>query len=117
MEELLKSDTAKAMGFDNTPTIGLVCNLERLRMRLELVRIAMRTPLYITSGYRCEQLNKAVGGAKHSLHMSGRAADIFVATEHMDSLYNFLNHRDVKGVLGIVELIDHDSYIHVGFRY
>ena len=33
----------------------------------------------ITSGFRCRQLNRAVGGAARSLHLSGRAADIRAA--------------------------------------
>jgi uncharacterized protein YcbK (DUF882 family) len=32
----------------------------------------------ITSGYRCEDHNKAVGGARHSFHMAGKAADFLV---------------------------------------
>lgn len=33
-------------------------------------------PLTITSGYRCEEHNKAVNGTPGSHHMEGRAADI-----------------------------------------
>ena len=32
--------------------------------------------MYISSGYRCEKLNKAVGGVYNSQHLKGQAADI-----------------------------------------
>lgn len=36
----------------------------------------MDRPLVLTSGYRCPEHNKAVGGAEHSFHMQGLAVDI-----------------------------------------
>ena len=33
-------------------------------------------PLFISSGYRCPRLNKAVGGVKNSQHLQGQPADI-----------------------------------------
>jgi len=37
-------------------------------------------PMRITSGYRCEDHNKAVGGSEKSYHMRGMAADILCAS-------------------------------------
>jgi uncharacterized protein YcbK (DUF882 family) len=48
---------------------------ELIRM-LEELRAALGRPVVITSGYRCKAHNAAVGGAKRSLHLAGRAADI-----------------------------------------
>ena len=39
---------------------------------------------HVTSGYRCEKHNKAVGGARHSLHTMGLAADTIVASPSED---------------------------------
>ena len=36
-------------------------------------------PMIITSGYRCEKLNKLVGGVKNSQHMKGEAVDFCFA--------------------------------------
>ena len=44
---------------------------------LEVIREAIGQNLYILSGYRTKAYNKAVGGALHSQHCEGRAADIF----------------------------------------
>ena len=45
---------------------------------LEPLRVAMGMPIRITSGYRCEALNKAVGGVYNSQHLKGQAADICI---------------------------------------
>ena len=37
---------------------------------------AWGAPIIVTSGYRCDRLNKAVGGATNSQHRKGEAADI-----------------------------------------
>lgn len=44
--------------------------------RLEDVRRALCAPVTVTSGYRCPEHNKKVGGAKHSYHMVGLAVDV-----------------------------------------
>lgn len=45
--------------------------------KLECVRAALgHIPIYINSGYRCEEHNKRVGGAMNSYHVKGQAADI-----------------------------------------
>ena len=45
---------------------------------LEPLRVAMGEPIKIGSGFRCQQLNKAVGGVTNSQHMKGQAADICI---------------------------------------
>ncbi len=49
-----------------------------LIMKLEELRKHLNTPIIITSGYRCEIHNKAVGGSKNSQHLYGNAVDIRV---------------------------------------
>ena len=43
---------------------------------LEELRVKLGRPVYITSGFRCPQHNKAVGGSTQSYHLKGRASDI-----------------------------------------
>lgn len=45
---------------------------------LELVRLRFRSPVIITSGYRCPEHNERIGGAKKSRHVVGDAADFSV---------------------------------------
>jgi zinc D-Ala-D-Ala carboxypeptidase len=74
-EELIASEIAARKWIDNTPPISLDYNLRHLAEQLELVRDILKSPMHITSGYRCPELNRAVGGRPNSAHMNGLAAD------------------------------------------
>ena len=77
LSEFTQSATAERLGIDNTPDSTALHNIELLcRYVLEPIRQAFGQPIVVNSGYRCRQLNIAVGGAKRSFHLSGRAADI-----------------------------------------
>lgn len=45
-------------------------------MRLDRLRMLLDKPVFVTSGYRCPAHNAAVGGAKNSLHLKGKAFDL-----------------------------------------
>ena len=76
-DELIHSDTADRLGIDNTPTCDATDNLDMLVTRvLDNLRDGWGRPIIVTSGYRCKQLNAAVGGARNSQHLKGQAADI-----------------------------------------
>ena len=80
MDELCASETAKRLQIDNKPPREVVKNLERLVERvLDPARLWLGKPIIVTSGYRCEVLNNAVGGVANSHHCLGMAADIKAA--------------------------------------
>ena len=77
-EEFERSETAMRLGIDNTVPNRLLPNIQALCENvLEPLRQQFDEPVYISSGYRCPRLNKAVNGAKKSQHMKGQAADIY----------------------------------------
>lgn len=77
LNELTRSDTATKNKIDNTPTDDAVKNLTALVDNvLDPLREMYGKPIYISSGYRCPELNKAVGGVSGSQHKTGQAADI-----------------------------------------
>lgn len=51
----------------------------RLVLALQRLRDRLARPLLVTSGYRCPQHNREVGGVAHSAHLRGEAADIACA--------------------------------------
>lgn len=95
LEELCKSDTATARGIDNTPTSEAIHNLELLIEKvLDPLREWYGKPIYINSGYRCPELNKAVGGVSNSQHVKGEAADIDVHnTSENQDLYDYITQN------------------------
>ena len=98
-EELTNSATAKRLGINNTPNEEERAKLKRLAVEiLQPIRDAWKAPLIVTSGFRCEALNKAVGGAKNSQHKFGEAAD-FKATKLVDNgkLYRLIQNMVAKG--------------------
>ena len=75
--EFVRSETADRRGIDNKLPKELLPNVQALITNvLDPLREAWGKPITVTSGYRCEALNKAVGGSATSDHMKGCAADI-----------------------------------------
>jgi len=60
----------------NIPSHVAIENLKRLCGWLEVLREQVGHSIVINSGYRSPQLNKKVGGAPTSNHLTGCAADI-----------------------------------------
>jgi len=77
IEELTASTTAKALHIDNTPKEpNIIAHLNMLMEFLDEIRSYINSPIIISSGYRCPELNKKVGGSANSAHTTGYAADI-----------------------------------------
>ena len=120
IEELHASETAKRLGIDNKPSVQKMINLVYLAANvLEPLRVAMNEPVRISSGYRCEKLNKAVGGVYNSQHLKGQAADICIDGD-MAKGRRWFNY--IRDHLNFDQLIwEHDKsgtyWIHVSFVY
>jgi hypothetical protein len=116
LEELLASDTAKAQGIINEPNWDILVQLVLLANEtLEGIRtVCGNYPMKITSGFRNQDLNDAVGGAQNSAHLIGCAADFVIPDfgppiEICEALEDYLLD------LGIDQLIhENDSWVHVG---
>lgn len=82
LAELTKSVTAARHKIDNTPPLEVMANLQYgVDMVLDPLRRLYGHPIIITSGYRCDKLNKLVGGVSNSWHTKGNAADIHISSE------------------------------------
>lgn len=118
-EELVKSATASRLKIDNTPNKEQHDNLKKLAETvLQPIRDKYGKPLIVSSGFRCEKLNKAVGGAKSSQHCKGEAADIRTVSDSIadnKALFNFILEMINKGEIKVGQLIDEYGYnwIHV----
>lgn len=116
-DELIASATAKRLGLDNTPTLEEKEKLRQLAEDiLQPIRDAWKSPIVVTSGYRSEAVNKAVGGVSNSQHRLGEAADIKVGGKDRNrKLFNFIYKLIAKGDIKVGQLIDEYSYswIHI----
>lgn len=97
LSEFVRSETAAHKHIDNTPSPEVVENLRALcRHVLEPARVAFGAPVYITSGYRCPALNKAVGGKPTSQHQYGEAADLQVqGVRNLKRLYKVIKDHGI----------------------
>lgn len=76
---MAKSETADRLGINNRIPKDYLPKVNYLIDKvLDPLREWYGRPIYINSGYRCEELNKAVGGVSNSFHLTGCAADIDV---------------------------------------
>lgn len=83
LSEFFQSSAAAKNGIKNEPSpdekATIVRNINLLVDNvLDPVRDMVNAPIIITSGYRCPQVNRLVGGVDNSQHMSGCAADFHV---------------------------------------
>jgi len=91
LAEVTRSETAKRRKIDNAPTDEHIENLKILAANIfQPMRDHFGKPIYISSGYRSEALNKAIKGSKTSQHCKGEALDI-----DNDNANNGVTNRDI----------------------
>ena len=67
------------LGIDNTPHEEAIHNLQEVCDNiLEPVRYEFEIPFSPSSGFRCLELNRAIGSSDNSQHVSGEAVDFEV---------------------------------------
>ena len=77
--ELTRSNTARRLGLDNSPTPEAQAALRALvEDVLDPLREMLGRPIRVNSGYRAPTVNRAIDGASTSQHMRGEAVDIEV---------------------------------------
>ena len=117
IKELCRSDKANELGIANNPTPVACDNLIALTENvLDPVREHLGKPIHVNSGYRCAQLNEAVGGSKTSQHGKGEAADIELGgktKEENKQLYEFIRDNcDYDQLINEYNF----SWVHVSYR-
>ena len=117
LRELTKSETAIRHGIVNSPDKRTQRNLEKLvEFILDPLREAYGKPIVVTSGYRCEKLNRILVGVKTSQHVTGEAVDIrsaYDSPEENKKIFDLI--KDLN--LPFDQLINEYGYdwIHVSY--
>ena len=120
LSEFTKSITADRLGIENKPDYRQRLALQHLcREVLEPLRQHYGKPIRITSGFRCEALNKAVGGVGRSQHLFGEAADLSVPNEQVarDWFQWIVNNTDFDQLLFEHSRRYHNCWLHISCRW
>lgn len=116
LAELVHSDTAKSRGIDNSLPPYLMRNIKALAERLQLIRDALGVHIAISSGYRCQELNKAVGGSKNSQHQLALAADIHANGYSAQELFNVISNSNFGFDQLILERVGGKEWVHISVQ-
>lgn len=111
LEELTRSQASLRLGIDNQPNEEQLANLTRLANDLlEPVRALLGFPLHIDSGFRCPQVNAAVGStASHSAHLDGRAADVIPVGMDLKKAFDLIR----QGIIFDQLIIECNAWLHI----
>lgn len=113
LEEFTVSQTAARKGLNNTPSEDIVKVLTNTANQMEAVRKLLGAPITINSGYRSPEVNKAVGGARNSQHMTGEAVD-FIAPG-FGSVSAIVERIKSSGLVFDQLIDEYGSWVHISF--
>lgn len=113
LEELTFSDYAARHNINNAPPARIVENLNYTAERLEEVRALLKLPMRVTSGYRCPELNDAVGGSLTSQHRYGLAVDF--TCEAFGSPFEVCKAIEASGIQFDQLIHEYGRWVHISF--
>ena len=116
--EAVNSKTALRFGINNIPNAEQLSSMKDLAERVfQPIREHFNVPIYISSFFRSEALNKAIGGSKTSQHRFGQALDLDTLGDKSNAdLFNWASEN-----LNFDQLIwefgtnDDPNWIHISF--
>lgn len=114
--ELCASDTAKKYNIDNTPDPIITSHLQQLINFLNPLREAWGSAIKVSSGYRCNKLNRFFGGSKTSSHLIGYGVDLIPLNGKMGDFKKFIvDYMKIRMFdQCIIEKSGKTEWIHIG---
>ena len=91
-------------------------NIQELAENLQIVRDMLQEPIKINSGWRCEEYNRKIKGAKRSQHLLGKAADIRIKDLTPDEVANAIDKLQEGGFIKKGGLGRYNSFTHYDIR-
>ena len=116
LQEFLTSSTARQKSIENLPSFEIVERLVELGIFLDSLRADWGSGIIVTSGYRNNKLNAAVGGVSNSAHELGYAADIYPANGRFEDFKKFVVRwlADKQYDQAIIEKKGKSQWVHIG---
>ena len=113
LAEFENSPTATTHGINNKMSESQIASAKLLCENVfEPLRIHLNTPIKISSGFRCVQLNKMIGGAKTSQHTKGEAMDIKIGAKGFNFIKDNLDFDQLIWEFGNDE---NPQWVHVSY--
>jgi zinc D-Ala-D-Ala carboxypeptidase len=117
--EVTRSVDAKRRGINNNPSPAHLANLKLLAENVfQPIREHFNTPIHISSGYRSQILNHAIGGASKSQHCSGEAIDIDMDGTNITNkqIFDFIkNNLDFDQLIFEFGTATNPDWVHVSY--
>ena len=113
LEEFIFSQTAARMGIDNSPSPKEIAELKKTAAQMEEVRLVCGSrPTFVSSGFRCLKLNRALGSSDFSAHTKWQAIDFKVSGLTVQQTINLIKKSDIK----YDQLInEYGRWVHISF--
>ena len=113
-EELTATNHQKLLDKNRAVAQQNTTAMWHLALFAEQIRAILNVPIRITSGFRCEALNNAVGGSKTSQHTLFQALDIIPMGIDIEDAYEELVDSDMLyGQL----ILEKGTWIHISMGY
>lgn len=110
---MCESSEALKAGIDNTPPLDVRQKISNtVKCIIMPLSYYLEDSFVVTSGYRCEELNKKVGGVSNSQHLFGEAVDIRFESQRLMA-------KAVKYIYDAInfdQLILYKNFIHVSIK-
>jgi hypothetical protein len=115
--EFIRSETAQSKNIDNMPPADKLANVRTAAEGMEKVRALLGDkPISISSGFRCPELNHAVGGSATSDHMQGFSVDFrcdafgppYQIVEHLIAIPDLMDRVDQI-------IFEKSRWVHISF--
>lgn len=114
LREATKSAAADRLKLSNMPNDEDLAAIGRTAFKMDDVRELLGGPVTVTSWYRNETVNKAVGGVSNSQHRLGEAVD-FVCPSFGSPAEICAFLRSKAGSLDYDQLILEPTWVHISF--
>ena len=118
-KEATRSITAIRLGIDNKPFEYELGNMKAVAENIfEPLRKWVGGAIKVTSFFRSEKLNQAIGGSVSSQHCQGRAIDIDDVYGHKTNaeMFNYIkNNLDFDTIIWEFGTDDNPDWIHVSY--
>jgi hypothetical protein len=120
LAEVTRSESAKRLGISNMPTEQHIKNFKLLAEKVfEPIREHFGKPILISSGYRSQALNAAIGGSLSSQHCQGEALDLDMDGTDITNkqIFDYIkDHLEFDQLIWEFGTKDNPDWVHVSYE-